>query len=1405
MAELDSTRDAGEYMQGELFSEHYIADRLRDSQRFIDMTGKADEAFRIVSHIYEQKKDILERLDEHSLEDDFLKPVLAALEHVTDVQPPYLSHKGMEDIPDYALFNDEGEKQTAQRKKDVDSDTYFDVSIGLIEAKRWDKNLDRGRRRTPSVQIKRYLRMTTVKWGILTNGRKWRLYCKESPFSSNVFLEFDLQRMLEHDRAAMFRLFYAFFSHDAFRRVDGRSFLDAVYEKNIRFAREVEDDLERNVYEALRVLVEGFLRFEPNGLDRGDVEDIHDSCLILLYRLLFLFYAESKDLIQFSSHYRKYSLIHLSEKIAADMDEYAPLVDDYWQTLQRTFAIINRGSEEVVGEAGIPPYNGGLFDPDRHPFLERYSISDNYLKMAVELLARRQTDTGRQWVDYKTLQIRHLGSIYEKLLEYKVRVAETDLAVDDGEYHAAEEDEDAVVEEGELYLVTDKGERKATGSYYTPDYVVEYIVENTVGELIDERTGQARQDGESEADAILDITVLDPAMGSGHFLVGAVEYMADELVEAVNRDIENEVWDEGDRDHDWAKRAVVSHCIYGVDVNPLAVELAKLSLWLTTLSKGKPLSFLDHRLKCGNSLIGERLEDLPVLPGDERTQDRKIHTPFIDKLADQAAEIEDIPDDSLSDIKRKEQLYRQLRDSDAYKRIKTLADARTAIYFGVGDDHPELKDRYKNLAWEALMGDASKWEDKSRASWVREGREMARRQRFFHWELEFPDVFFGDGETGDNRKTDSNSTGGFDAVIGNPPYVRQEQLGKNKEYLSESYSSYHGMADLYVYFFEKGHELLKRNGLFGYISSNKFIQAGYGKNLRSFLTNGIFVKEIVDFGELPVFPEAATFPAIFITEKSGREERPTTYTKVKSLDFVSLEQLVDDASDSLLPSCFQGDTWNLVSEREIRIVQKMDRKGVPLEQYVDGNIEYGIKTGLNDVFVIDRTLKDDIVSRDPASSEIIKPALAGDDIRRYKINFRDRYVIFTRRGIDLEKYPGVKEYLNQYKESLIPKPEGWDDKHDGEWKGRKPGSYEWYEIQDTVDYYEAFEKPKIVFPDIAMNSRFAFDNDKRYVLNTGYVIPVDDFFLLAILNSTLIESWYRHNSAVLGDADMGGRMRFIYQYVSKIPIKEISYDTPEPERKKLTKDAQDHYRDYLTNDDTEIFELIDALLPQADREQKSDVAKELLASLARKMTEYKQQRDNLNLNVLDYLGNYVSGNKLSELSTPPQGLSSTILVKTATELDNLRIGSISFDRNGKKLVLYATARYKPENPDKHDTDRWGYTETETIPAMEFLDLTETEKALVEAFVPLAIEKSGGFAGFRENATKTKSLIDRLGDLTLPKLDDVESSFKKYLKIKGRADELDKKIRKTDELIDHIVYRLYGLTDEEIDIIEKSLD
>lgn len=399
---------------------------------------------------------------------------------------------------------------------------------------------------------------------------------------------------------------------------------------------------------------------------------------------------------------------------------------------------------------------------------------------------------------------------------------------------------------------------------------------------------------------------------------------------------------------------------------------------------------------------------------------------------------------------------------------------------------------------------------------------------------------------GDSLRADTYSSqfpqvlkeGGFDVIIGNPPYVRQETLGEEfKTYAKQTFETYAGTADLYVYFIEQAHKLLKPNGYFGMIVSNKWMRSNYGKALREFLTRESALVEIIDFGELPVFENAATFPVIIITRKAKTEKQNFLYAPIKRLDFDTLEDEIKSIETQLDERALQGGNWTLSGGGEQDVLEKMRQVGIPLGEYVNGEIYRGVVTGINKVFVIDRLTRDRLITEDKTSIEIIVSFVVGDNVRKYKIDFQEKYLIFTRRGIKINDYPAIKKYLSKFKEQLAPRPKG----HRGDWKGRKPGSYEWYEIQDTVDYYEFFNQPKIVYPDIAKESRFAFDDQGFYFGNTVYFIPKNDLYLLAVLNSKLVFTFFKRIASVLGDADKGGRLRWFSQDIVKIPIRRIDF------------------------------------------------------------------------------------------------------------------------------------------------------------------------------------------------------------------------------------------------------------------------
>lgn len=395
----------------------------------------------------------------------------------------------------------------------------------------------------------------------------------------------------------------------------------------------------------------------------------------------------------------------------------------------------------------------------------------------------------------------------------------------------------------------------------------------------------------------------------------------------------------------------------------------------------------------------------------------------------------------------------------------------------------------------------------------------------FDWAIEFAEVF---------------ADGGFDILLANPPYVRQELIKHLKPILQKVYpTTYNGTSDLYCFFYARALQLLKLGGMLAFISPNKWFRAKYGEKLRKHIADTCKVHSITDFGELPVFKSAATFPMIFIGQ-NGKVNKSTIFTQVKSLEspYPDVQAIIRDNGQELPNNALNGANWTLTNGTFASQLQKMDLTGIPLCQYVKGKIYRGIVTGFNKAFYIDAIKRAELILKDPQSAEIIKPLIVGDNVRKWQINHQDKWLIFTRRGIDINAYPAIKDYLMQLRPTLEPKPRNWSSTE--KWYGRKSGSYKWYEIQDNIAYYSVFEKSKILFPDIGKSARFTFDTTGYYVDATASCLAVNDLYLLGLLNSHTVWSYLAEKCAVLGDADKGGRIRLKSFYVEQIPIANAS-------------------------------------------------------------------------------------------------------------------------------------------------------------------------------------------------------------------------------------------------------------------------
>ena len=800
------------------------------------------------------------------------------------------------DSPDYLLHVPERFGERVAACLSYPWNRYLDGRDDTRDPRNPDEN--------PGARVVTILDSSEVSWAIVTNGKLWRLYSSRTHSRSTNYYEIDLEETLAmSDPNEAFRYFWLLFRLEAFipaeYQQDGKTtqlcFLDRLLDESESYAKGLGERLKERVFERVFPhFATGFIEHlkdqvgsaEPPGTELSraahllslkkepDEEfrrQVFNGTLTLLYRLLFLLYAESRDLLPVKEvrGYWERSLTKIKQDIAKEagtiVDEVPGRLQAFYgdsagstnlyDRLMDLFAIIDRGSQEL----NVPLYNGGLFvtnpkvedkSPERETarFLGSHKIPDQHLALGLDLLARDLDDKRQDlvFIDYKSLGVRQLGSIYEGLLEFRVRVAPENMAIVKGKkteevisYREALESKRKVLtsgrgrdaqerlyQPGEVYLENDRRERKASGSYYTPDHIVKYIVENTVGPVLTEKfeklrpkfreAGQRSRQRLVEADSLqkegpvhsnpddspdyyqelvdnlFEVRVLDPAMGSGHFLVEAVDFICDRILgekegflrafpwnpvtrylqdtrEAIMAEMELQaVTVDAGRltDINLLKRHVLKRCAYGVDLNPMAVELAKVSLWLDCFTIGAPLSFLDHHLKCGNSLIGTTVQEVEA----ELVRESSGHTgnlfggPFQGLLKSTATmlEIAKSPDATVEQAERSRSFFGTLEEDNA--PYKTALDIWVSHHFG-----NKLAKEYLTLAGAELVGQirsggrglSSGYRDA-----IAKAGEIGQSRHFFHWDLEFPEAFV-DLENGQWKPRREQ---GFDSVIGNPPY-----------------------------------------------------------------------------------------------------------------------------------------------------------------------------------------------------------------------------------------------------------------------------------------------------------------------------------------------------------------------------------------------------------------------------------------------------------------------------------------------------------------------------------------------------------------------------------------------------------------------------------------------------------
>ena len=1195
---------AGTVINGNLFTRDYLLEAIVRSDRWKSLD---DQEFlktkeRLASLLNTFAKNA--NPNEAETERDVIYPVLSTLGWTDISVQPNLSPKGRKQVPDALLLADD--KAKAKAVAEPEQWKRFQYGLAVLEAKRWDRSLDRaskGDEGVPATQILQYLSRIDVqtsgqlRLGILTNGQVWRLYWQGALSVAEDFFEIDLAKALGipgHDltlfdqsdkrvtRDHCLRLFILIFGKPAFLPSDGtRTFHDIARDTGKTWEEKVTKDLSKlvfgNLFPKLVTAIAASDAKRPTVIGRDYLEQVRQSALILLYRLLFVVYAEDRDLLPSSQQpYKDYSLTAMRLEIArrkAEGKAFSSVMANYWPRLVAIFRALSEGDNTL----GIPPYNGGLFAKEGSPLLADVQLPDSIVTDIIYGLSHRIEDGEPRYINYRDLSVQQLGSVYERTLEY-------DLALNSA---------------GEVIPTSDDTARHESGSYYTPDSLVMLIIDRTIGPFVEERLANFRaeaakltHDGRAKsvrlamleihdpARAILSLKICDPAMGSGHFLVSLVDWLADKVLAAMAEAEQTVTWadnlyqsplageiakvrtdiiqhsvennwpyvDDHLQDRHIVRRMVLKRCVYGVDRNPLAVELAKVALWLHTFTVGAPLSFLDHHLRCGNSLFGawvrpamDRLVEWgsPLLMDAPRKKALGAASGMqtIEKLTD--ADIAEVYQSknlfegiesmtsSLNDLLTLvcavewQQPKGKLEKAAVQELIKgtfgdpiSVATGRTTIVVPPPPAVTELERKKRELKKTSHL---SKHDTGTTLiSWLPDLTDRFSREHYLHWQVAFPGIW--------RQWEDAELEGGFDAVIGNPPYVRQEIIRPLKPGLKRAFpDTYDGSADLYVYFYEQGLKILKPGGRLSYVVTNKWMRAGYAEGLRRAFADKTWIEFVADFGHAKkFFPDADVFPSIIVVRKPTSADAPSeTEVCVIPRDDVPEKELSDAVARGTyrLPRThFTQSTWALEPPQIVSLLEKLRRNSTPLKDFTGSEPFYGIKTGLNEAFLIDAAQAARLVQHHPELKAFIKPYLRGQDVRRWSSPDAALFMILMKSSGDhpwpwhnapdeasaekilVKTFPELHAHFKKFEEfrdAKTGKVRGLRHREDhGRW---------WWELR-PCSYYEEFTREKICIQRIAFHPRFSIDGQARMVNDSAVILPTQTHFLAGVLNQPI--AWY---------------------------------------------------------------------------------------------------------------------------------------------------------------------------------------------------------------------------------------------------------------------------------------------------------
>jgi len=1076
---FDAKRDMNPYWQSSLFSEVYLKNDVpREYKKIWEHDEIADETSGFFK-FYDGFLDLVNKLENSSFESwkeaetvkNWIVPIMVLLGWDTDskTEDSYyidnesftLTEKDKKQTyrPDLLYFDRPKHKGYTQTQNDAEKkvaearDKKTGVKI-VLEAKYWnrlaqkqtdskkDKKIDDSAVGLgPELQTLKYMEILNLDFGILTDGKTWRLFHKDlSQGVDRRSYSFDLERLRDvaldittHGNEEKYKhyakYFYYFFAKQSFVQAESKTtpFVYDVFNYSKKYALTIEEDLKKRFIITMGITCNALMDSCKELKEEIDPTKIRNVAESHIFNVLFIKSCEVRHILPIRSvNYLTVSLHEVIESL--DIMKYDPekdeddfLVDfkhgltfgaknfsyDGYQIFDRfinLYEIIHDGTAKSKDFGfEIEGFKESVFSTSEWTFAKKHKIKNReMIKILFTLNFIESSFSGRKYqqIPYSYFTPRQLGSIYESFLEYNLVEAAYDMIFHKGQWQKANIKssqvrklnlvDNHIVEKGKLFFSPNNEDRKMTGSYYTPDYVVKYIVENTLAPLIENRSCKE----------ILELKVCDPAMGSGHFLAGALDFLVSVYRKKwceENNDDMNELVEE-------TSRMVLDSCLYGVDINSRAVKLAQMSLWLMTACAGKKLERLDDQLKCGDSI------------------------------------------------------------------------------------------------------------------------ESAR----FDWNEEFSFL---------------KMNNGFNAVIGNPPYVKISSL-KRYDHLSNEYTSFAKSGDLYVLFIEKAFNLINGSGRIGFIVPNKFFIVDYGENLRAFLSSKSAVEKIVDFEHHQVFDGAMTYTCILSLTKTPNEK--LQYYRLKNFDIETKLALGNIVAQSVKKERLDGQ-WCFGENKSLNLTDCV------LLSDVMETMFQGLATTCDPVYILKKKngklFSKYLNAEVSVEKEILKPIYRGKDLGKFNLPANTEFVIFPylvkRTGdyqpidIDVFKrdYPRAHDYLSKCREKLDARESG---------KMLKKKNWHLYSQEHNLGY---FESAKIITKVMSKDGSFTLDSaGESYFVGGGTaggygLVPKKEYaqhidLIVAILNSKTIFTFTQKNNSVFN----GGYYSYSKKTLNDIPLKIINID-----------------------------------------------------------------------------------------------------------------------------------------------------------------------------------------------------------------------------------------------------------------------